>query len=132
MLQRYRKIQFIADYLDEKSSEIESFNSENNIDNSALANGRRLTNVGTFRAYIEAYLTNHPSISKSLTFLVRQLKPTASGLPIEIYVFCLDTNWVRYEHIQADIFDHIFAVAKEFDLKIFQHPTGADFASLQA
>ena len=130
MLQRYEKIQFISDYLKEKSQELAAFNEEAAVDMTALVNGRRLTNVGTFRAYIEAYLMNHPKISKSLTFLVRQLPPTEKGLPIQIYVFCLDTNWINYEKIQADIFDHILAASQEFDLRVFQNPTGADFEKL--
>jgi len=89
-------------------------------------NGRRLTNIGTFRAYVEAYLKNHPLISKELTFLVRQLKPTETGLPIEIYVFCTDKRWVHYEGNMADIFDHLLAVIPEFDLRVFQSPSGND------
>lgn len=128
MLERYAKIQFIADYLNNKREEITAYNADAGVDEAALVNGRRLTNVGTFRAYIEAYLRNHPQISKSLTLLVRQLQPTDHGLPIEIYVFSLDTDWINYEKIQADIFDHILAAAREFDLRIFQHPSGADFS----
>lgn len=130
MIQRYAKIQYISEYIKTKQSELSKFNQEANVDLTALANGRRMTNVGTFRAYIEAYLENHPKISKSLTLLIRQLQPTENGLPLEIYVFSLDTNWINYEKIQADIFDHIFAAAPEFDLKIFQNPTGSDFRTL--
>ncbi|MEM8771282.1 MAG: mechanosensitive ion channel domain-containing protein [Pseudomonadota bacterium] len=130
MLARYSRIQHIADYLEEKRREIAEYNEQASIDRSVLVNGRHLTNIGTFRAYIEAYLRNHPKISKNLTLLVRQLQPTAHGLPIEIYVFTNDTNWIAYEGIQADIFDHILAAASEFDLRIFQDPTGADFKSL--
>lgn len=132
MLQRFSKIQYIAEYLAEKQKEIAEHNASANVNRETLVNGRHLTNVGTFRAYVEAYLRNHPKISKSLTLLVRQLQPTENGLPIEIYVFSLDTNWIRYEGIQADIFDHILAAAKEFDLRVFQNPTGGDFKSLTA
>ncbi len=132
MLQRFSKIQYIADYIDAKNTEIATYNQSVGVSDETLVNGRRLTNVGTFRAYIEAYLRNHPKISKSLTFLVRQLPPSETGLPIEIYVFSLDTNWIRYEGIQADIFDHIIAAAPEFDLRLFQNPTGADFHALSA
>ena len=90
-------------------------------------NGRRLSNIGTFRAYVIAYLKNHPMINQEMTFLVRQLSPTEHGLPLEIYVFCKDKVWGNYEAIQADIFDHILAVVPEFDLRVFQHPTGSDF-----
>ncbi len=130
MLQRFSKIQYIADYLDKKRLEVAEFNKAAKADPSTLVNGRRLTNVGTFRAYVEAYLYNHPKISKNLTFLVRQLQPTENGLPIEIYVFSLETNWILYEGIQADIFDHILAAAPEFDLVLFQNPTGRDLQRL--
>jgi len=129
MAQRFSKIQFISDYLAEKNQELAKFNEAANVDASALVNGRRLTNVGTFRAYIEAYLRAHPQISQKLTFLVRQLQPTENGLPIEIYIFTTETDWLIYEAIQADIFDHILAAAPEFDLRIFQNPTG-DFGTL--
>ncbi len=130
MLARFSKIQHIAEYVEAKSKEVSAHNSEAGVDTSTLVNGRHLTNVGTFRAYVEAYLRAHPKISDKFTFLVRQLKPTESGLPIEIYVFTTTTNWIEYEAIQADIFDHLLAAAPEFDLKLFQNPTGADFAGL--
>ncbi len=130
MLKRFSKIQYIADYVQEKRLEIGEFNKAANADLSTLVNGRHLTNVGTFRAYVEAYLRNHPKISKSLTLLIRQLQPTEHGLPIEIYVFSLETDWLIYESIQADIFDHILAAVPEFDLRVFQHPTGGDFQQL--
>ena len=130
MLERFSKIQFISEYLNKKRKEVAEHNKAKQVDNSALANGRRLTNIGTFRAYIEAYLRNQEMITQELTFLVRQLKPTEKGLPIEIYVFCKDKRWAPYEAIQADIFDHLLAVIPEFDLKVFQNPTGGDFRSL--
>jgi len=132
MLVRYSKIQHIAGYIEDKRREIAEHNERANIERSVLVNGRHLTNIGTFRAYVETYLREHPKISKDLTLLVRQLQPTAHGLPIEIYVFTNDTNWIAYEGIQADIFDHILAAAQEFDLRIFQNPTGADFKELGA
>lgn len=127
MLDRYSKIQYIEAYLNEKREEILKFNEDAKVDNATLVNGRRLTNVGTFRAYLEAYLRNHPYISKNMTLLVRQLQPTEIGLPIEIYVFTNITDWLQYESIQADIFDHILAAAREFNLHVFQNPSGADF-----
>jgi miniconductance mechanosensitive channel len=130
MLNRFAKIQFISEYIEKKRKEVAEFNESKKADNSLLANGRRLTNVGTFRAYIEAYLRHHEMITQELTFLIRQLKPSETGLPIEIYVFCKDKRWVPYEAIQADIFDHLLAVAREFDLKVFQNPTGGDFQAL--
>jgi miniconductance mechanosensitive channel len=128
MLARFSRIQFIADYITAKKEELSEFNTSKGVDTSTLVNGRHLTNVGTFRAYIEAYLRAHPKISDKFTFLVRQLKPTEHGLPIEIYVFTTTTDWIEYEAIQSGIFDHLLAAAPEFDLRLFQNPTGADFA----
>ena len=97
------------------------------IDTTQIVNGRRLTNVGTFRAYVAAYLRQHPKIHRDMTFLIRQLPPGENGLPIEVYVFTNDTVWANYEAIQADIFDHLLAVMPAFDLRVFQNPTGPDF-----
>ncbi|MEL7041591.1 MAG: mechanosensitive ion channel domain-containing protein [Pseudomonadota bacterium] len=132
MLMRYSRIQFISDYIAKKRADVAEHNSSIGVDTSTLVNGRHLTNIGTFRAYIEAYLRAHPDISDQLTFLVRQLKPTEHGLPIEVYVFTTTTNWVEYERIQSDIFDHLLAAATEFDLRLFQNPTGADFSQWSA
>lgn len=126
-LDRYSKIDYIQEYIESKKTEINEYNSKFANATKSLVNGRRITNVGTFRAYVLAYLTNHPHINKNLTLLVRQLAPTEMGLPLEIYVFSSEKDWVKYEDIQADIFDHLFAVAREFDLKVFQRPAGADF-----
>jgi miniconductance mechanosensitive channel len=130
MLDKFRRIEHIAEYIDAKQSEIDEYNAAANIDNTEMVNGRRMTNVGTFRAYVVAYLKNHPKINQNMTFLVRQLKPTECGLPIEIYVFSSDKVWANYEAIQADIFDHILAVIPEFGLRVFQNPTGSDFSRL--
>lgn len=130
MLQRFSKIQYISAYIDKKKAELQDYNQTKKVDMASLANGRRMTNIGTFRAYVRAYLNDHPSINKDMTFLVRQLPPTEHGLPIEIYVFSKDTVWANYEAIQADIFDHILAVLPEFDLRVYQDPTGADFRAL--
>ena len=100
------------------------------VDNTILVNGRRLTNLGTFRKYIEVYLHNNNKIHDDMTFLVRQLQPTEKGIPIELYVFSNDQAWANYESIQADIFDHLLAVVHEFGLRIFQNPTGDDFRKL--
>jgi miniconductance mechanosensitive channel len=132
MLARYEKIQYIAEYIEQKKDELEAFNQSTNVDNASLANGRRMTNIGTFRAYVIAYLRHHPMINQDMTFLVRQLQPSQYGLPIEIYVFSKDKVWANYEAIQADIFDHILAVVPEFDLRAYQNPTGADFRMLNA
>ncbi len=130
MLERFSKIQYIADYIKQKHVEVSAHNEASAIDLTVDVNGRRMTNVGTFRAYVEAYLRNHPDISADFTLLVRQLRPSEYGLPIEIYVFTKTTNWLEYEAIQADIFDHILAAVKEFDLRLFQNPTGSDFARM--
>ena len=124
MLTRFSKIKYIATYIEHKKDELAKFNQEQKVDESSLVNGRRMTNVGTFRTYIVAYLRSHPEINQEMTFFVRQLAPGEHGLPIEIYVFCNDTVWANYEAIQADIFDHILSVVPEFDLKVFQIPTG--------
>jgi miniconductance mechanosensitive channel len=131
MLQRFAKINYISAYIETKKNELKAFNQEMEVDDSSLVNGRRMTNIGTFRAYVKAYLENHPMINKDMTFLVRQLSPGANGLPIEIYVFSKDKAWANYEAIQADIFDHILAVVPEFDLRVFQDPTGTDFRALK-
>ncbi|MEN8126401.1 MAG: mechanosensitive ion channel domain-containing protein [Planctomycetota bacterium] len=128
MLEKFRRIQYLTEYIDTKKSEIDEHNKAGDVDDSELVNGRRMTNVGTFRAYVIAYLKAHPKINLNMTFLVRQLKPTEYGLPIEIYVFSSDKVWANYEAIQADIFDHILAVVPEFSLRVFQNPTGSDFA----
>ena len=130
MLDKFRKFQYITEYIDSKKRELSEFNTAAQVDDSELVNGRRMTNIGTLRAYIIAYLKNNPKIHKDMTFLVRQLQPTTEGLPLEIYVFSNDTAWVNYEGIQADIFDHILAVVPEFGLRVFQNPTGSDFKLL--
>jgi miniconductance mechanosensitive channel len=130
MLNRFKKIISLKEYIETKEKEIEKYNKENNIDESIVVNGRRMTNLGTFRKYLENYLRNHPMIHNDMTFLVRHLQPTEKGMPIEIYVFSKDQRWAYYESIQADIFDHILAVIPEFDLRVFQNPTGEDFKSL--
>ena len=94
-------------------------------------NGRRLTNIGTFRAYLQEYLRRHDKVHKDMTLMVRQLAPTTEGLPIELYIFTNDIRWTYYEAIQADIFDHIFAVLPEFGLRAFQNPTGTDLRSIK-
>ena len=120
MLERLLKIHQISGYLQEKQLQLQQYNTENNIDSSTTVNGRRLTNVGTLRAYLQAYLSSHPDVHPGLTLLVRQLQPTDKGLPIELYIFTNDTNWLRYEAIQADIFDHVLAILPEFGLKVYQ------------
>lgn len=131
MLNRFSRFQHITGYIDAKKEELARYNAEHHVDDSETVNGRRLTNIGTFRTYITAYLRNNPKIHQNMTLMVRQLAPTDHGLPIEIYAFSNDQIWVNYEGIQADIFDHILAVVPRFELRIFQNPTGEDFKNLQ-
>ncbi len=131
MLERYVKVQYIAEYINQKKDELEAYNQSEKVDNISFVNGRRMTNIGTFRAYVTSYLRHHPMIHKDMTFLVRQLQSTQYGLPIEIYVFSKDQAWANYEAIQADIFDHILAVVPEFDLRVYQNPTGGDIRKLR-
>ncbi len=126
MLESFEKIHYLTDYVKSKRGEIQEYNEKNNIDSNQPVNGRRMTNIGTFRAYVQNYLKNHPRIHKELIQMVRQLPPGEHGIPIEIYVFTNDTRWINYEGIQADIFDHIFAVIPMFGLRVFQEPTGYD------
>ena len=128
MLDRFERIDLIRDYVSERRQDVDRHNEERRVDISELVNGRRLTNVGTFRAYVAAYLRNRPDIHNDMTFLVRQLAPTPQGLPLEIYVFTTTTVWAEYEAIQADVFDHLLAVVPRFGLRVFQEPTGSDFA----
>ncbi len=131
MLEKYKNIHLLKSYIEEKQSEIETYNKSKNISPDNLVNSRYLTNIGTFRKYIELYLKEHPLLKKDLTLLVRQLQVTPEGLPMEVYAFSSDQRWAYYEAIQADIFDHIFSVIHEFDLKLFQSPTGADFQAIR-
>jgi len=130
MLEKYKNFELIKEYIVNKEIEIEEYNRKHNVNTSSVINGRRLTNIGTFREYLKAYLKNREDINEGFTFLVRQLTPGPNGIPIEIYVFADTTVWARYEEIQANIFDHIFAVVTEFELSIFQNPTGKDFRML--
>jgi len=130
MLERFSRIKYIADYMQRKFMEIEQHNTNIGEHAQYAVNTRRLTNVGTFRAYATAYLHNHPMINTDMTLMVRQLAPTQHGLPLEIYAFCRDKAWVKYEEVQADIFDHFLSIASEFGLKIFQYPTGNDIQKI--
>ena len=132
MLQKFKRFEVLGEYIDRKQKDVVEHNKSNQIDTSELINGRSITNVGTFRAYIEAYLHNNSKIHPEMTFLIRQLEPTSRALHIQIYVFTNDTDWIRYEGIQADIFDHLLAVIPEFGLKVFQSPTGKDFSKLRS
>ncbi len=128
--ERFKSFSLISDYVTQRQAEIERYNLEGNFDTSQLINGRRMTNIGVFRKYIELYIRNHPSIRKDMTILVRQLPIQESGLPIEIYCFTNTTAWVEYESIQSDLFDHLLAAAKWFELELFQQPSGSDISAV--
>ena len=128
LLESLASIQAISGYIREKQKEVQAFNQQLDTGGSDHpANGRRLTNIGTFRAYLVAFLRQHPLINQEMTLLVRQLEPTPRGLPLQIYVFSSDKRWVEYEGIVSDLFDHILSVMKEFDLRAYQEPSGLDF-----
>ncbi len=127
MLEKFRRIHLLTDYIDRKQKELEEYNRKHHIDDSVLVNGRRMTNIGTFRAYALEYLKHHPKLRHDMTTMVRQLPPGPNGLPMEIYVFTSDTVWENYEAIQGDIFDHLLSIVPEFELRIFQNPSGRDF-----
>ena len=129
-IEKFRKYYLLTEYIEKKEKEIDEYNKSLDLEDSIVTNGRRMTNLGTFRAYLENYLHNHPKIHDEMTFLVRHLQPTDTGLPVEIYVFSKEQAWTCYEAIQADIFDHILAILPEFGLRVFQNPTGDDFRKL--
>ena len=132
MLDRIAKLDYVADYIDEKYQDlVNETQTPQLIDPTLLLQQNWLTNIGLFRAYVTAYLKAHPKISAGPYFLVRPLQPTEHGLPIEVYVYCSETTWAKYEEIQADIFDHILSVVPEFDLRVFQSPSGYDFKHLK-
>jgi miniconductance mechanosensitive channel len=130
MLKRFQQMNLLKDYIRTKVEELETYNREHGFSDTRSVNGRRLTNIGTLRAYITAYLKQHPHLHHGLTTMVRQLNPGPDGLPLEIYCFASSTEWVAYEDIQSDIFDHILAIVPEFELRIFQNPSGRDFENL--
>jgi miniconductance mechanosensitive channel len=120
MLAKYKHYSLVKDYIIQREEDIAEYNKANNIDTSEIMNGRQQTNLGVFRAYLKAYINNNPKLNHNLTMMVRQLQPTEFGVPLQIYAFSSDKQWVNYEEIQSDIFDHIIAAAAMFDLKIYQ------------
>lgn len=133
MLEKFKKIKLIENYITQKQIEIEEFNKKLDIDNNDKVSRRNLTNIGVFRKYIEVYLENHPKIhgkDSGYTLIVRHMQPTEKGLPIQVYCFSKDQAWAKYEIVQADLFDHILAVIPEFELRVFQNPSGYDFMKL--
>ncbi len=126
-IEKFRKYYLLKDYITQKEKEIAAYNNSLEMEEGEVTNGQKMTNLGTFRKYLEEYLQNLPEINKEMTFLVRQLQTSDKGLPLEIYVFSKEQAWAKYEGIQADIFDHVLAILPEFDLRVFQNPTGSDF-----
>lgn len=120
MIERYKQIERVRPYLEQKEEDIAEYNKANGIDTSNIINGRQQTNLGVFRAYIEVYLKANSNLNQNMTRMVRQLQPTEFGVPLQVYVFSLEKDWVKYEQIQSDLFDHIIAAAPLFDLKIYQ------------
>jgi len=134
-LETLKSVQLIAGYLADKQTEIRQQAAQEvtgNANTAAIINTRQLTNIGTFRAYISAYLKQHPKVHHEMTCMVRQLHATEVGLPLELYFFSSDQDWVNYEAIQADIFDHLYAAAPLFHLRVFQHPSGYDWQNAKA
>lgn len=129
-LTRLRKAQLLTGYIEDKLKEIENDNQQKGIDPDSPVNGRKLTNLGIFRAYLTAHLGANMNINHDLTYMVRQLASGPNGIPLEIYGFCNNVNWVPYEAVQADIFDHVFAVIPEFGLRLYQAPSGTDVRAL--
>ena len=129
MLKKFQKFELLKDYIDSKEKEISEYNKEHNITDT-MYNGRYLTNIGLFRIYCQQYIRTRDYINTNFSAFVRQLNPTSEGIPLEVYCFTNTADWLKYEGYQADIFDHILSVIGEFDLFIFQNPTGRDFRKL--
>jgi len=128
LLEKLSHFYLLKDYIAQKEKEIAEHNKKLQVKDGDIFNGRRQTNLGIFRYYLQAYLKQNPKIHQEMTFLVRHLQPTEKGLPVEIYVFSRDQEWANYEGIQSDIFDHVLAILPEFELKVFQNPGGADIS----
>lgn len=129
-IENLKKIQILAPYIEERQQEIDRYNVDKGADRSMPINGRNMTNIGLFREYINRYVRNNSNIRQDMTLLVRHLAPTEHGLPLELYMFTADTRWAYYENIMADIFDHLFAAIKFFDLEIFEAPASDDIRKL--
>lgn len=129
-VEELKNIQLLESYLEHRQKDIAKYNEDNNIDKTILLNGRNQTNMGVFRKYIDTFVKNHPAINKDMTMMVRHLPPTAQGIPLEVYIFSSDKRWVNYEHIMADIFDHILAAVPYFDLEIYESPSSKDMKRL--
>ncbi len=130
LLNKIGEIELIRDYIELKEKEIETFNAQNNVNKSVLLNGRNQTNLGIFRYYMTKFLESNTEINNDMTLMIRQLEPTNSGVPLQVYAFTNTKDWPLYESIIADIFDHLLAASAYFDLEIFEQPAGSDMRSL--
>lgn len=128
-LPEFAKIQFLTEYINHRQKDIEHYNKLQNADKSLLINGRNLTNLGLFRKYIDQYISHHSAINKNMMIMTRHLQPTTQGIPLEIYAFSTDKRWENYEHIMADIFDHLISATRYFDLELYELPTGRDWSA---
>ncbi|MAN27549.1 MULTISPECIES: mechanosensitive ion channel family protein [Mesonia] len=129
-LEKFKKYQLITDYIEKRQADINDYNKQHEINKEILMNGRNMTNFGIFRKYVDAYLNQHSAINKDMMTMTRQLEPTSQGIPLEIYAFSKDKVWKNYEHIIADIFDHLLAATPYFNLELYELPTGYDFREL--
>ena len=128
MIERYGKINLVSEFIAGRMKQVVAYRGEHGPQDAPL-DGPQLTNIEIFRTYVEAYIRNHPDIfTKKMDLIIRELAPSPSGLPIEVYAFAKTTKWSEYEHIQGEIFDHLLATAAYFDLRVFQQPTGSDFS----
>ncbi|UNY98031.1 mechanosensitive ion channel family protein [Zhouia spongiae] len=130
-LQRFSEIQMVAQYIDHRQKDIDKYNNENSFNKELAVNGRNQTNLGLFRKYCDMYLNNHPAINKDMMIMTRHLAPSPQGIPLEVYAFSSDKRWINYEHITADIFEHLIAASAYFDLELYEEPSGKDLKSLK-
>ncbi|HCD04666.1 MULTISPECIES: mechanosensitive ion channel family protein [unclassified Methylophaga] len=128
---KLHRFSLMDEYLHQKQKDIDEWNQQLAEWGKEPVNTRRITNIGSFRAYVSNYLKNHPKVHQNYTLMSRQLEPTANGLPLEIYCFTNTTNWIEYEGIASDIFDHLLAILPEFGLRVFQQPSGFDMRELR-
>jgi miniconductance mechanosensitive channel len=132
MLELFSKFQILENYIASRSEEIAQYNQDFKADKTYPLNGRHLTNIGLFREYVSTYLKQNENIRQDMTCMVRQLAPSENGIPLEVYCFTKTIEWIPYENIQSDIFDHLLATASLFELEVFQNPSGSDFTQLSS
>jgi len=131
MIERFNKIQLISDYVASKEAEFKTYNKQEDVNDEVAINSRQQTNLGVFMEYLKAYLRSNTNLNQDMDMVVRQLQPKETGIPIEVYAFSKIKTWAEYESIQADMFNHILAVIPEFDLQVFQRPSGTDARLLE-